>query len=181
MVRRTPVNIGDLIERGRGNRQGKVATFRDVDGEESRASIEETRTIFNSRLLGRENGNVVLRHLLRRIFGASGWMGRGEACLARCDDAMRRCRNWDIVVMSIATCVEPASNTAMETLMLHVRTAPFPLPQDATLGVFCYTNAGVDHVVANSMLSRQGKRGGGDPSQCVIRVWIVLFHDLVLV
>ncbi|RDW74148.1 hypothetical protein BP5796_07590 [Coleophoma crateriformis] len=64
-VRRTHVNIIDLIEWGRSDNEDKVQTFRDVA--QLRAYTKETRKIFSNTFDG-EGGNVVLRHLLRKIF-----------------------------------------------------------------------------------------------------------------
>jgi hypothetical protein len=66
-VRRTHVNIIDLIEWGRnsGNTKERVRTFRSVA--ELRAYTRETGKIFRN-TLDQEDGNVVLRHLLRNIF-----------------------------------------------------------------------------------------------------------------
>ncbi|MCQ6513298.1 hypothetical protein NPN18_26390, partial [Vibrio parahaemolyticus] len=61
----THVNIVDLIEWGRSDSQGKVRTFRNV--EELRAYTRETGKVFRN-TLDQESGNVVLRHLLRKIF-----------------------------------------------------------------------------------------------------------------
>ncbi|KAK7403331.1 hypothetical protein QQX98_010920 [Neonectria punicea] len=64
-VRRTHVNIVDLIEWGRSDRSGRVQVFGDVA--ELRAYTEETGKVFRN-MLGRDDGNIVLRHLLRHIF-----------------------------------------------------------------------------------------------------------------
>jgi hypothetical protein len=61
------VNIVDLIEWGRSGSEEKVQTFRDVA--ELRAYTKETRKIFRNTF--DEGGNVVLRHLLRKIFRES--------------------------------------------------------------------------------------------------------------
>ncbi|KAN0110992.1 hypothetical protein V8E51_007379 [Hyaloscypha variabilis] len=62
-VRRTRVNIIDLIERGRKREKSKdiVRTFRNVA--ELRAYTKETGMVF-SNTLDQDDGNVVLRHLL---------------------------------------------------------------------------------------------------------------------
>jgi hypothetical protein len=68
-VRRTHVNIVDLVEWGRkrGTSDERVQTFRDVKG--LRAYIKETRKIFRNTFdKDGKNSNVVLRHLLRKIF-----------------------------------------------------------------------------------------------------------------
>ncbi|KAI1126972.1 hypothetical protein F5Y10DRAFT_243620 [Nemania abortiva] len=67
VVRRTHVNIVDLIEWGRrrGNTEGRARTFRSEA--ELRAYTKDTRKIFRNRF-DQEDGNVVLRHLLRNIF-----------------------------------------------------------------------------------------------------------------
>ncbi|KAG9227929.1 hypothetical protein BJ875DRAFT_35716 [Amylocarpus encephaloides] len=67
-ARRTHVNIVDLIEWGRSGSEEKVQTFRDVA--ELRAYTKETRKIFRN-TFDQEGGNVVLRHLLRKIFRES--------------------------------------------------------------------------------------------------------------
>jgi len=67
-VRRTNVNIVDLIEWGRSGRKEKVETFRNVA--ELRAYTKETGKIFRN-TLKQQSGNVVLRHLLRKIFRES--------------------------------------------------------------------------------------------------------------
>ncbi|KAH8663688.1 hypothetical protein BGZ60DRAFT_379420 [Tricladium varicosporioides] len=64
-VRRTHVNIVDLIEWGRSNSEEKVRTFSDVA--ELRAYTKETGKIFRN-TFDQEDSNVVLRHLLRKIF-----------------------------------------------------------------------------------------------------------------
>jgi len=64
-VRRTHVNIVDLIAWGRSGSEDKVQTFRDVA--ELRAYTKETGKIFRNPF-DQESGNVVLRHLLRNIF-----------------------------------------------------------------------------------------------------------------
>ncbi|KAK1456479.1 hypothetical protein CMEL01_16383 [Colletotrichum melonis] len=66
-VRRTHVNIVDLIESRRGNKEG-VQTFRNVNM--LRAYTKETNKIFPNKFHG-ENCNGVLRHLLRNIHRAS--------------------------------------------------------------------------------------------------------------
>ncbi|TAQ88222.1 hypothetical protein B7494_g3444 [Chlorociboria aeruginascens] len=65
IVRRTHINIIDLIEWGRSNRKDKVRTFNKVA--ELQAYTKETNKIFNNRS-DQEGGNGVLRHLLRKIF-----------------------------------------------------------------------------------------------------------------
>lgn len=67
-VRRTHVNIVDLIEWGRSGSEEKVETFRDVAG--LRAYTKETGKIFRN-TFDQESGNVALRHLLRKIFRES--------------------------------------------------------------------------------------------------------------
>ncbi|PMD60523.1 uncharacterized protein K444DRAFT_394650 [Hyaloscypha bicolor E] len=67
-VRRTYVNIVDLIEWGRSGSEEKVQTFYDVA--ELRAYTKETGKIFRN-TFNQEGGNVVLRHLLRKIFRGS--------------------------------------------------------------------------------------------------------------
>jgi len=67
-VRRTHVNIVDLIEWGRSNSKKKVQTFGTVT--ELRAYTKETGKIFRN-TLKQKGGNVVLRHLLRKIFSES--------------------------------------------------------------------------------------------------------------
>ncbi|KFY74523.1 hypothetical protein V499_05456 [Pseudogymnoascus sp. VKM F-103] len=67
-VRKTQVNIVDLIEWGRSGSKGRVRTFRDV--EELRAYTKETGKIFHN-MFAKESSNVVLRHLLRHIFRVS--------------------------------------------------------------------------------------------------------------
>ncbi|KAH8758844.1 hypothetical protein BGZ57DRAFT_944370 [Hyaloscypha finlandica] len=67
-VRRTHVNIVDLIEWGRSGSEEKVQTFRDVA--ELRAYTKKTSKIFRN-TFDQEGGNVVLRHLLRKIFRES--------------------------------------------------------------------------------------------------------------
>lgn len=64
-ARRTHVNIVDLIEWGRSNSKEKVQTFRDVA--KLRAYTKDTGKIFRN-TFDKEDGNVVLRHLLRKIF-----------------------------------------------------------------------------------------------------------------
>ncbi|KAF1846454.1 uncharacterized protein K460DRAFT_406657 [Cucurbitaria berberidis CBS 394.84] len=66
-VRSTHVNIIDLIEWGRrrGDTDEKVRTFRNLDA--LRVYTTETGKIFRNRF-DEEDGNVVLRHLLRKIF-----------------------------------------------------------------------------------------------------------------
>ncbi|CAG8972327.1 hypothetical protein HYALB_00001730 [Hymenoscyphus albidus] len=64
-VRRTHVNIVDLIDYGRSGSEEKVETFCDVAG--LRAYTKETGKIFRN-TFDQEGGNVVLRHLLRKIF-----------------------------------------------------------------------------------------------------------------
>jgi len=66
-VRRTQVNIVDLIEWGRrrSDTEEPVRTFRNVA--ELRAYTKDTGKIFRN-TLDQEDGNVVLRHLLRKIF-----------------------------------------------------------------------------------------------------------------
>ncbi|KFZ03503.1 hypothetical protein V502_10890, partial [Pseudogymnoascus sp. VKM F-4520 (FW-2644)] len=64
-VRKIHVNIVDLIEWGRSGREEKVQTFRNVV--ELGAYTKETRKIFHN-TSDQEGGNVVLRHLLRKIF-----------------------------------------------------------------------------------------------------------------
>ncbi|KZL79584.1 double-stranded rna-binding type zinc finger domain protein [Colletotrichum incanum] len=66
-ARRTHVNIVDLIECRRGNK-GRVQTFRNV--EELRTYTRMTGKVFRNRF-NQEDGNVVLRHLLRNIFRES--------------------------------------------------------------------------------------------------------------
>lgn len=60
----------DLIEwgRGRGNTEERVQTFRKMA--ELRAYTKSTGKIFRN-TFDQEDGNVVLRHLLRRIFRES--------------------------------------------------------------------------------------------------------------
>ncbi|TVY12902.1 hypothetical protein LARI1_G009146, partial [Lachnellula arida] len=67
-ARRTHVNIVDLIEWGRSGNKEKAQTFRDVA--ELRAYTKETGKIFRN-TFDQEDGNVVLRHLLRKIFRGS--------------------------------------------------------------------------------------------------------------
>ncbi|KAH8719406.1 hypothetical protein GQ44DRAFT_712336 [Phaeosphaeriaceae sp. PMI808] len=69
-VRRTHVNIVDLIEWGRQRSDSaeRVRNFPDLDA--LRVYTKETRKIFHN-TLDEENGNVVLRHLLRKIFDVS--------------------------------------------------------------------------------------------------------------
>ncbi|KAL3428261.1 hypothetical protein PVAG01_01770 [Phlyctema vagabunda] len=67
-ARRTHVNIVDLIEWGRSGSEEKVRTFRNVA--ELRNYTKETRKIFRN-TFDQEGGNVVLRHLLRKIFQES--------------------------------------------------------------------------------------------------------------
>jgi triacylglycerol esterase/lipase EstA (alpha/beta hydrolase family) len=69
-VRRTHVNIVDLIEWGRrrGDNEEQVQTFRTLP--ELRTYTKETGKIFRN-TFDREDGNVVLRHLLRKIFRGS--------------------------------------------------------------------------------------------------------------
>ncbi|RYN65003.1 hypothetical protein AA0119_g11515 [Alternaria tenuissima] len=69
-VRRTHVNILDLVEwgRSRGSNEDRVQTFSDVAG--LRAYTRRTGKVFRN-TLGQTGGNVVLRHLLRRIFRES--------------------------------------------------------------------------------------------------------------
>ncbi|XWX01174.1 hypothetical protein V2A60_009200 [Cordyceps javanica] len=64
-ARRTHVNIVDLIEWGRSNREEPVHRFNTV--QELRDYTARTRKIFRNNMDG-EDGNVVLRHLLRKIF-----------------------------------------------------------------------------------------------------------------
>ena len=66
-MRKTHVNIVDLIEWGRrrGNSEETVQTFRTL--EELRDYTNKKRKVFRN-TLGEEDGNVVLRHLLRKIF-----------------------------------------------------------------------------------------------------------------
>ncbi|KAB8297279.1 hypothetical protein EYC80_002638 [Monilinia laxa] len=65
VVRRTHVNIVDLIAWGRSNREEKASTFRDLEA--LRVYTKSTRKIFHN-TPDDEGGNIVLRHLLRRIF-----------------------------------------------------------------------------------------------------------------
>ncbi|TEY47671.1 hypothetical protein BOTCAL_0302g00190 [Botryotinia calthae] len=65
VVRRTHVNIVDLIEWGRSGSEEKAETFRDITG--LRAYTKETDKIFRN-TFDQEGGHVVLRHLLRKIF-----------------------------------------------------------------------------------------------------------------
>lgn len=67
-MRRTHVDIVDLIEWGRSDNKEKVQTFRDVA--ELRAHTKETGKVFRN-TFDEEDGNVVLRHLLRKIFRES--------------------------------------------------------------------------------------------------------------
>ncbi|KAH8647544.1 hypothetical protein BGZ60DRAFT_474435 [Tricladium varicosporioides] len=64
-VRRTHANTVDLIEWGRRNSEEKVQTFSDVA--ELRVYTKETGKIFRN-TFDQEDSNVVLRHLLRKIF-----------------------------------------------------------------------------------------------------------------
>lgn len=64
-MRRRHVNIIDLIEWGRSGSGEKVQNFRDL--EELRDYTLETGKIFRN-TIDQESGNVVLRHLLRKIF-----------------------------------------------------------------------------------------------------------------
>ena len=61
------IDIVDLIEwgRGRGNTEERAQTFRDVA--ELRAYTNSMGKIFCN-TFDQEDGNVVLRHLLRKIF-----------------------------------------------------------------------------------------------------------------
>ncbi|CZS94515.1 uncharacterized protein RCO7_11685 [Rhynchosporium graminicola] len=67
-ARRTHVNIVDLIEWGRNGSEEKVHTFRNVA--ELRNYTKETRKIFRN-TFDQEGSNIVLRHLLRKIFRES--------------------------------------------------------------------------------------------------------------
>lgn len=66
----THVNIVDLIAWGRrrGNTKERVQTFRNVA--ELRAYTKRTGKIFRN-TFDQEDSNVVLRHLLRKIFRES--------------------------------------------------------------------------------------------------------------
>ncbi|KAF2439127.1 hypothetical protein P171DRAFT_370781 [Karstenula rhodostoma CBS 690.94] len=66
-VRRTHVNIVDLIEWGRRRKsnESRVRTFRNVAA--LRAYTKRTGKIFRN-TVGEDDSNVVLRHLLRKIF-----------------------------------------------------------------------------------------------------------------
>ncbi|KAK7428819.1 hypothetical protein QQZ08_004589 [Neonectria magnoliae] len=68
VVRRTHVNIVDLIEWGRSDRSERVQVFGDVA--ELRAYTKETNKVFHN-TLDQDGGNIVLRHLLRYIFRGS--------------------------------------------------------------------------------------------------------------
>jgi hypothetical protein len=68
IVRKTHVNIVDLIEWGRSDRREKVQTF-DTMGD-LRDYTKDTGKVFRNRFVG-EDRNVVLRHLLPDIFRAS--------------------------------------------------------------------------------------------------------------
>ncbi|KAF1809571.1 hypothetical protein P152DRAFT_153006 [Eremomyces bilateralis CBS 781.70] len=69
-VRRTHVNIVDLIEWGRkrGDKEKRVQTFQTVA--ELREYCSRTGKIF-SNTTDRKDSNVVLRHLLRKLLGES--------------------------------------------------------------------------------------------------------------
>ena len=68
-MRRTHVNIIDLIEwgRGHGNTKERVQTFRNVA--ELRKYTKRTGKVFRNTFdCDQKDGNVVLRHLLRKLF-----------------------------------------------------------------------------------------------------------------
>ncbi|KAF2188514.1 hypothetical protein K469DRAFT_565357 [Zopfia rhizophila CBS 207.26] len=67
-VRRTHVNIVDLIEWGRSDSEEKVQTFCNMAG--LRVYTKKTGKIFRN-TFDQEGGNIVLRHLLRKIFRES--------------------------------------------------------------------------------------------------------------
>jgi hypothetical protein len=61
----THINIVDLLEWGRSDSEEKDQTFSNVA--ELRAYTKKTGKIFRN-TFDQEDGNVVLRHLLRKIF-----------------------------------------------------------------------------------------------------------------
>ncbi|KAI5460060.1 hypothetical protein BGZ63DRAFT_359760 [Mariannaea sp. PMI_226] len=66
-VRKTHVNIIDLIEWGRSESKKKVQTFPNLT--ELRDYTIRTDKIYRNPLFNKKDHNVVLRHLLRKIFG----------------------------------------------------------------------------------------------------------------